>query len=100
MRYDTPVYFQSIKQGEYDPSSGDYAADEVTEVKKWASVTDSGAETVNLIYGELKQGAKTIRLLNHYNEPFDRIRIGSDVYRVDFSRKLDTKHVFVVSEVQ
>ena len=55
---------------------------------------------MNLIYGAFKQGVKTIRLQNHYNEPFDRIRIGDAVYRVDFERKLRTKHVFVVSEVQ
>ena len=100
MRYDKPVYFQRITSGEYDASTGDYGADAVSEVKRYADVTDSGVETLNLIYGEVKQGCKTIRLQNHYNEPFDRIRIGSSIYRADFSRKLRTKHIFVVSEVQ
>ena len=31
MRYDTPVYFQLIKQGVYDPKTGDYADDEPVE---------------------------------------------------------------------
>ena len=100
MRYDIPVYFQTITPGEYDPSTGDHGEATVTEVRRNASVTDAGIETLNLIYSELKQGCKTVRLLTHYNAAFDRIRIGSKIYRADFERKLRTKHNFVVSEVQ
>lgn len=103
MRFDTPVYFQHIKPGEYDTSPenyGNYGEDTVTEVMKYASVTDTGADTLQLVYGELKQGSKTVRLQNHYNEAFDRIRIGETIYRVDRQRKLRTKHAFIVSEVQ
>ena len=89
MRYDTPIYFQQIKAGAFNENTGDYAA-----------VTDSSTQTINLVYGELKQGSKTIRLLNHFNLPFNRIRISDKVYRVDMQRKLRTKQVFVVSEVQ
>ena len=97
MRYDKPVFFQRITPGEYNPDTGDYGEDTVTEVEKYASVTDSGTETIKMIYGELKQGIKTIRLQRPYTEVFDRIRIGNKVYRVDFSR---WSRVFVVSEVQ
>lgn len=100
MRYDKPIYFQSVTPGEYDASTGDYGEDTVAEVKRYASVTDSGIETLKLVYGELRQGSLTIRLQNHYTEKFDRIRVGSKVYRVDFSRKLRRGHNFVVSEVQ
>nr|DAE07512.1 MAG TPA: hypothetical protein [Siphoviridae sp. ct0zh2]DAZ22451.1 MAG TPA: hypothetical protein [Caudoviricetes sp.] len=55
---------------------------------------------MNLVYGSIKQGSKTVRLQTQYRKPFDRIRIGEILYRVDFERKLRTKHVFVVSEVQ
>lgn len=100
MRYDTPIYFQSARSGAYDPETGNYGEDIITEEKKYADVTDTGVETLKIIYGELRQGVLTIRLQNHYDEPFDRIRVGRKVYRVDFSRKLRTKHIFVVSEVQ
>lgn len=96
MRYDTPIYFQRITAGEYDASSGDYEST-TTEVKKWANITDSGVETLNLVYGELKQGVKTIRLQQPFDEPFNRIRIGRKIYRADFSR---FGRNFVVSEVQ
>ena len=100
MRYDTPIYFQKIASGEYDPSTGNYGADSVEEALRYASVMDTSAKTMRLIYGEIRQGSLTIQLQNHYIEPFDRIRVGEKVYSVDFTRKLRTKHTFVVSEVQ
>lgn len=100
MRFDKPIFFQRVQPGEYDVKSGDYGADTVTEVMKRASVTDSGVETMKLIYGDVKQGSFTIRLQAHHNEPFNRIRIDRKIYHVDFERKLRTAHVFVVSEVQ
>lgn len=100
MRFDTPIYFQRTVPGEYDPATGDYGPDTVKEEKRYASVTSSGVETLNLIYGELRQGCLTLRLQTPYNHYFDKIKIGEKVYRVDFSRVLRTKHVFVVSEIQ
>lgn len=99
MRYDTPVYFQLEKQGEYDQATGNYAEGELTETKAYASVADAGAETARLVYGKLKQKSKVVQLQNHYKKAFNRIRIGDSQYRVDFERELRTKHIFVVSEV-
>ena len=101
MRFDTPIYFQTvIEEGKYNEETGNYAEDTVTEDKVFASVTDSKAETLKLVYGTIKQGSYTVRLQNIYSKPFDRIRIGEKLYRVDFSRKLKLKHTFVISEVQ
>lgn len=100
MRFDTPVYFQSIQKGAYDPTTGNYGAPVITEEKRYASVTASSVETLNLVYGEIRQGALTVRLQNHYTEPFDRVRIGDKVYRVDMARQLRLKYTLVVSEVQ
>lgn len=100
MRYDVPVYFQNIIPGEYDASTGNYLPDIMTEEKRYASVTNAGDETVQLIYGSLRQGSLTVRIQIHYNKPFSRIRIGEKLYRMDFQRKLRNSHVFVVSEVQ
>lgn len=100
MRYDKAIYFQTVEHGAYNPDTGDYADDHVTEVKKYGSVSDTGTDAMNLIYGSIKQGSLTTQLQTHYTETFHRIRVGRKVYRVDFERKLRTKHVFVVSEVQ
>lgn len=100
MRYDTPVYFQKIKPGEYDPDTGNYGDDSIVETKRYASVTDTDDETLRIIYGKIIQGSVTIQLQNHYTKPFDSIRIGNMIYRVDSSRTLRMKHIFVVSGVK
>lgn len=100
MRFDTPVYFQKIIKGEYDASTGNYSNDIVEETLRYADVTDTGTQTLMLIYGEIKQGSLTVRLQNHYDEPFDRLRIGEAIYKVDSSKKIRMKHILIVSEVQ
>lgn len=100
MRYDTPIFFQRITSGEYDPKTGNYADDTVAETMRYASVMDTGESLLRLVYDGPKQGSLTIHIQNHYNAPFDRIRVGERAYSVDFSRRLRTKHAFVVSEVQ
>lgn len=99
MRYDTPIYFQKLTPGEYDPATGNYVDDKVSEVKRYASVMDTGENTMILVYSGIKEGSLTIHLQNHYDRPFDRIRVRNKTYGVDFSRKLRTKQVYVVSEV-
>lgn len=104
MRFDTPVYFRQTIRGEYDPDTGNYAPNAAKETKLYASVTSAGVNTHRLVYGEIKQGSLVIRLQNHYDEPFDRIRIGegesAKFYSVDMKRPLRSKQIFVVSEVQ
>ena len=100
MRYDTPIYLQRITPGEYNPNTGNYADDTVVETMRYASVMNTGEERLKLVYGGPKQGSLTVQIQSHYPEPFDRIRVGKKIYRVDYSRELRTKHVFVVSEVQ
>lgn len=100
MRYDKQVYFQRITPGEYDPDTGNYGNDAVEETLRYASVMNTGEDTLRLVYDGPKQGSLTIQIQNHYTEPFDRIRVGNKLYAVDFSRKLRVKHTFVVSEVQ
>lgn len=100
MRYDTPVYFQTVTPGAYDPETGDYGADTVREVVRYAAVMDTRAETVTLVYGTVRQGSLTVQLQAQYAAPFDRLRIGETRYRVDSRRCFRTKEVLIVSEVQ
>lgn len=100
MRYDTPIYFQKIKHGSYDELTGNYAKDILHETCVFASVMDTGNETMKLVYGKLKQGSLTITLQNHYDHSFDKIRIGNKLYQVDLSRRLRVKQSYIVSEVQ
>ena len=101
MRFNTPVYFQRKQKGPYNATDGDYGPETTEEVKRYASVTDTGTDTLNLVYGGPKQGSLTIRLQRTYTDPFDQIRIGDGeqekCYRVDKARLF--KRVFIVSEV-
>ena len=99
MRYDKPIYFLTFRS-EYDATTGNYNDEAVENVQKFASVTDTSAQTLQLVYGDIRQGSLTIRLQTHYEAPFDRISVDGKLYRVDRQRKLRRGHVFVVSEVQ
>lgn len=102
MRYNTPVYFQHVTPGELNPETGNHEPDEIAEVMKRADVTDSATETLHLVYGEIRQGCKTIRLRTSYKAPFSRIRLVEDgtdhFYHVD--KSMLKKRVFVAHEVQ
>jgi hypothetical protein len=102
LRYNTPIYFQRKQKGAYNANTGNYSPETVVEVKRYASVTDTGTDTLNLVYGGPKQGSLTIRLQRAYTEPFDQIRIGdgeqAKYYRSDKARLFN--RVFIVSEVQ
>lgn len=101
MRFNTPIYFLRCSPAIYNPKTGDYEEQPPAEDKIFANVSDSKEETLQLVYGDLKQGCLTVRLQTHYKKPFDRIRIDGKEYAVDWSRKFKTgRHVFVVSEVQ
>lgn len=100
MRYDTPLYFQSVIQGAYDESTGNYEDDKITETMVMASVMDTQTGTMKLIYGDIRQGSLTLTIQNHYDQLFDTIRIGTKKYRVDRTRRLRVKQTFIVSEVQ
>lgn len=97
MRYNTPVFFQRVEPGKLNTETHNYGEDTITETKCYASVTDSGAETLKLMFGEIKQGCLIIRLQRPYTAAFDRVRIGNTVHTA--KPKLN-KRVFVLSEVQ
>lgn len=99
MRYDRQIYFVADGKPAYNAATGDYDSPEPTKTPRMASIMDTKEQTMQLVYGGLKQGSLTIHLQNHYNAPFDRIVFGGRRYRVDASRKLRVKHVFIVSEV-
>ncbi len=100
MRYDTPIFFQKVDAGAYDTTTGNYGENIITEEKRYANVTHSGVDTLQLVYGDIRQSGLTVRLQRHYEKAFDRIRIGDKTYHVDFGRSLRNAQVFVVSEVQ
>lgn len=99
MRYDTPVYFQTLTKI-YNTQTGDYTTEVTTEVCRYASVVGTNIDVMRLVYGAIRQGSKTITLQTHFEEPFDRIRIGSVLYNADVFIPYRVKQALVVSEIQ
>lgn len=103
MRRDTEVYFVKEEQGEFDYSTGNYVPGAVIEHKRNALVNDMQEQRQMLLYGALKRGTITIRLLGHFRDDFDYIGIKygdfKGKYQVDTERKLRSKHVFNASRV-
>ncbi len=99
MRYDTPVYFQSISRGDYNAATGNWDADTTSETMRYASIQATRKETAKLVYGDVPQESVTIHLQNHYRESYDHIRIGEKIYDVDRRVRLRTKDAFIAHEV-
>lgn len=98
MRFDTKVEFCRMVPGSYNYNTGNYEGDSETSVSLFASVTDSQAEMVRMVYGSLAKKSLTIRIQGKAGN-FDYIRIGKDKYQVDYRRTLRNLETFVVSGV-
>lgn len=97
MRYDTPMYIQTLIPGKYNKATGNYDGDKVSEDKVMASVMSLKDETVQLLFGKLRDDclvAHTQRYL-----VFNRVRIGAKTYEVIKRRKLRHKGVYYLQEV-
>lgn len=99
MRYDTLVNF--VKQtAPIRLPNGDYSDEEATLTPVWANVSDLGEERVALIFGDVKQKAKVVRLQNQYIESFDFIEIDGIRYKDTRPKHFRHESVFYVGEVQ
>lgn len=98
MRYDKRIYFVKEGEDEYDYSTGDYVTTEPVRHEAWANVSDTGTERMQLIYGALKQGAITVRIVGKYDKEFDYIQVGDKKYNVDAFRTFRNDQAFNLSE--
>ena len=98
MRYDQRIYFVKEGEDEYDYATGDYVTTEPVKREAWANVSDTGTERMQLIYGNLKQGAITVRIQGKYEEAFDYIEVENKKYNVDAFRTFRNDQAFNLSE--
>lgn len=98
MRYDTKVIFQQV---EYTyTESGDYAEKVVEQHTEYASIQNTDAQTMHLVYGEIRQGSITLSLQNYLGYTFNRVVIGGKPYSVDQAIYLRVKKAYILSEIQ
>lgn len=96
MRATTKIYF--IDEGEelYNTETGDYSVQEASRTLRRANVTDTGETRMALLYGAIKQGAKTVRLNRGYNKPFDYIEIDGVLYKDSLNKQIKNRRVYEV----
>ena len=97
MRTADTVYFVVKGEETYNDDTGCYEGEAAVKTAATALVTDTGMERMNLLYGGIKQKAKTIRLNSQYAEKFDYIEIDGQEYQVDMVRRYRHKMTIEVS---
>ncbi|GAA3251640.1 Phage protein [Lactococcus lactis subsp. lactis] len=99
MRYDKKIIFVTETGGGYDPELGEHIEPTIVKTKKMANITDLGTERSKVLFGDVKQGAKVVRLLRPYLKNWDFVLIGNDKYKIVTGRQLRLKNTFILQEV-
>ena len=98
MRFDDVVYFCKESEPKMNKNSGDYEVGQTEKQEVFANVTNLGLEQVMTMFGSLDVDAKTVRIQEKYDAPFDYIEIEGVSYRVQTSRLYRGKQTFIVKE--
>ena len=89
MRYDTKVYFWKDGTGKYNPVTHKHDNNLKLVFTAYANVTDLGlAKQVELL-GSIKEGSKTIRMIDLPPDKYDFIKIGNDSHKYRFVSSLN-----------
>lgn len=99
MRYDRKVLFQLV-ESVYNTSTGDYEEQVTSEHAEYASVVDTDIQTMQILYGGIKQGGITMHLQNKVPYTFNRIMYDGKPYMVDQVINQRVKQAYVLSQWQ
>ncbi|MDB6233515.1 hypothetical protein [Lactobacillus amylovorus] len=89
MRYDTKVYFWKDETGKYNPVTHKHDNNLKLVFTAYANVTDLGlAKQVELL-GSIKEGSKTIRMIDLPPDKYDFIKIENDSHKYRFVNSLN-----------
>lgn len=97
MRYDTKVIFQLVEDTYL--ANGDYSETVLEQHTEYASIQNTDAQTMHLVYGEIRQGSITLSLQNYVGYPFNRVLVNGKPYTVDQSINLRVKKAYILSEI-
>lgn len=100
MRYEQTIVF--VKEGEsyYDPDKHGYVEKPETREQASANVTDLGTNRSVQLFGDIKQGAKVIRLYPSFDVPdFDYIEYMKKTWEVITSKQPLNRHDLIIQEV-
>ena len=98
MRYDKLVKFQMVDN--VYTAKGDYEGQILNEHTEYASIVDTDFQTMQIVYGGIKQGSITMHLQNKVPYTFNRIVYEGKVYMVDQVINQRVKQAYVLSQWQ
>lgn len=99
MRYDKMVLFQVVSEV-YNKATGDYEEQVTAEHTEYASIVDTDFQTMQIVYGALKQGSITMHLQNKVAYDYNRIVCNGIAYKVDQIINQRTKQAYILSQCQ
>lgn len=98
MRYDTRVTFYKDNGAKYDPRTSKHVHN-YSKFTEWANVTDLGTQKQVELLGAIKQGTKTVRLLEPPSK-WDYLQIEDSPikYRFNSSIHVSKGYAMIVGE--
>lgn len=99
MRYNKLITFIHETEGKYNPDTGEYDDPVKESDSKRVNLTDLGTDRSKTLFGDIKEGAKVIRLLRPYNKPWDYVVIDSKTYELTTQRDTRLRDGIIVQEV-
>lgn len=100
MRYEQTIVFAAEGKSYYDPDKHGYVEEPETREKASANVTDLGTNRSVQLFGDIKQGAKVIRLYPSFDVPnYDYIEYMGKNWQVITSKQPLNRHDLIIQEV-
>lgn len=98
MRYDKTVTFTEEKK-KYEPTLGKEVTKVLHSKTIRANITDASEKVMRVAFGEVRQGAKVLRLLGTLSFNPTHVTNGNNRYKVSMVRILQHKTTCILDEV-
>ncbi|MEY8538944.1 hypothetical protein AALM99_10975 [Lactococcus muris] len=101
MRYlETVIFVKESPDTHYNPDSGEWMESEPIKKTFSANVTDIGTERSIKLFGDIKQGAKVMRMMPLFDMPeYDYIEFDNKKWKLTTYRNPSERNTFILQEV-
>lgn len=101
MRYlETVTFVKESPDTRYDTDRGEWMESEPIKTTFSANVTDIGTERSIKLFGDIKQGAKVMRMMPLFDMPeYDYIEFDNKKWKLTTYRNPSERNTFILQEV-
>ena len=102
MRYlDEVTFIKESPDSHYDPDLGEWVEKELTRAVFSANITDIGTDRSAKVFGDIKQGAKVMRMMPLFNMPeYDYIEFDNKKWALMTYRNPSERNTFILHSTQ